>query len=431
MGFLDFLESLLAVDFVGKDLRYVLDANVRSLLVEAALNLHHAGGAADSDNFSAAVLDVIHFVFEDRHGNFRVLDTESAGHAAALVAVFHFYKFVVFSGVQKLALLFVDSQTTAHVARIVVSNFGSAGFLVEAALGGVKGSDELSEFLNLVGQFFRPSQPSRIVGENAEIGFMPGFGASGAAEDQDIGIHFFKGFNIALGNVFACVAVSHAEDRFAAAALVHGEDDFHIQILKYFDNGFASFGEDKVDVAACKEGYFLDRLVDFFGNFRYAVAEWRISDSRQAAILGHTRKEERQMTDDAAALERLLADGGHTQHRVEHLAVGKNVFKDDLGGKGEAVFFDRPRPQFVNQSRNVDFAGADFYAFATANAHFVNMLEVLHAMKESSQNGSNAAGVNVAEYVAAYDGVNRADIEARSATQTVEAFFEYRIFGGF
>ena len=95
------------------------------------------------------------------------------------------------------------------------------------------------------------------------------------------------------------------------------------------------------------------------------------------------------------------------------------------------MFFDRPRPQFVNQSRNVDFAGADFYAFATANAHFVNMLEVLHAMKESSQNGSNAAGVNVAEYVAAYDGVNRADIEARSATQTVEAFFEYRIFGGF
>lgn len=185
--------------------------------------MHHAGGAADSDNFSAAVLDVIHFVFEDRHGNFCVLDTESAGHAAALVAVFHFYKFVVFSGVQKLALLFVDSQTTAHVARIV-GNFGSAGFLVETALGGVKGSDELSEFLNLVGQFSARASQAGSDGENAEIGFMPGSGASGAAEDQDIGIHFFKGSNIALGNVFACVAVSHAEDRFAAAALVHGED---------------------------------------------------------------------------------------------------------------------------------------------------------------------------------------------------------------
>lgn len=121
--------------------------------------------------------------------------------------------------------------------------------------------------------------------------------------------------------------------------------------MKYFDNGFASFGEDKVDVAASKEGYF-DRLVDFFGNF--AATRSRNGASAIAGRLRSLAIPERKS--GKWRMTRPLWNGFWpmeyaTWHRVEHLAVGKDVFKDDLGGKGEAVFFDRPRPQFVNQAR--------------------------------------------------------------------------------
>ena len=103
----------------GQALRGVLYLDLRTPLVEAAANLHHAAWAIDEHQRRAGLLDVHQLAFEDRRGKLRQFERVGAAHSAAHVGLLHLHQFV--SGLlHQLARRLFGPQRALEVAGVVI-----------------------------------------------------------------------------------------------------------------------------------------------------------------------------------------------------------------------------------------------------------------------------------------------------------------------
>ena len=245
---------------------------------------------------------------------------------------------------QKGARLLVDAETAADVARIVVRDLLSAGRRRhQAAFLLVDLCDEARELAHLAREHLDLGEHRRIVLEDLDVRLLQGFRAGRASREDGIGVRRQDCLDVLLRELPSRVTVAHAHGRLPAAALILREEDGDAGILQHAHGIFRRVREDEVHVAAREEDDAHLRILRVVLFERLgAVAERRIGDGRQTAVVRHLREEQRQMANELAARHRLLRLRADPQQRMEDLAVREDVLEHRLFCKRHAVFLHVP-----------------------------------------------------------------------------------------
>src|SRR5664279_4337132 len=134
------------------------------------------------------------------------------------------------------------------------------------------------------------------------------------------------------------------------------------------------------------------------------------------------------MADETLFFKWLLQQRRRAQHGMEDAPVIDHR-EDGLLLQRLPFVLHQPAAQFQNQVRDVDLARADLFAVTALDAEALNFVGLLQRVEPRRQDGADATHVNLAENVPADQPVDRADIQARPAADTLERLPEPVVLG--
>src|SRR5471030_1382696 len=159
---------------------------------------------------------------------------------------------------------------------------------------------------------------------------------------------------------------------------------------------------------------------------RKLIAERLIGDRRKTAEFAQVRQEHGQVANETVLRKRFLDGGRGPQNGVEQSAVVDDS-KRGFFLQRRSLLLHKPPAQFQNHVWNRYLGGTDSHTVAALDAQALNLLGLLQLVKQRRENGPDAAGVDLAEDVAAHQAKHGTNIQARAAADALQRLLEHRI----
>src|SRR5579863_213175 len=186
------------LESLGYQLGQVQDAQLLSLGVYAAAQVHEAAGIVGDNDGRACAFGVAKFVVEQAFRHVAVLDGGRAAEAAAYIGLRHLAKFQSKRVLDDVTSLFAQAETVARLAGVVVGgdDFRAAILLAHGKLCAIsqQALQKTGEVYHFVREFPGALQPALLIEVFKELDVIlhDGGDATGGGAEDVAGVIVFK-----------------------------------------------------------------------------------------------------------------------------------------------------------------------------------------------------------------------------------------------